>query len=296
MEIDGLSVSEAITKVFTDASKVNPWSYSKESPRIPELVFQDDLLQEGKAPVSISFGLNHNDYPAFDTASMIARLCLENGVDLLECSEKRYIFGPASYQPAVPNEAIERGKEAGLELQVDWIDKEQARYLAYVVNKGSNPVSLVLPGDGSSNGRRTPTVVWSVLPADDSDATHPSPFCVDRFESGCGNMNGLSPDEIVDLRPGEQVEVGSWGGRIWELSSGEVSGEFRARLYYRNDPNHPMNHFDLIAADVSKEAVKDVRQTLDCLLISNEITFTARAWKEEWRKQREAFEAKKNAN
>jgi hypothetical protein len=70
-------------------------------------------------------------------------------------------------------------------------------FTAHLVNKGKKPVTVVLPGDGSEVGWRTPVVRWG------------------KEERGtirrCGNINRLKPDEVVELAPGERVKLG-WVG------------------------------------------------------------------------------------
>ena len=45
---------------------------------------------------------------------------------------------------------------------------------ATIINQGKKPVTLVLPGDGSESGWRTPVVGWSVVSAAEPRQTHPA--------------------------------------------------------------------------------------------------------------------------
>src|SRR5262245_110834 len=68
---------------------------------------------------------------------------------------------------------------------------------AHRVNKGKKPVTVVLPGDGSDVGWRTPVVRWG------------------KEERGtirrCGNINRLKPEEVIELLPGQRVKL-DWIG------------------------------------------------------------------------------------
>lgn len=101
-----------------------------------------------------------------------------------------------------------------------------------LVNRGKDPVTIVVPGDGSSCAWRTPRVGWSILPAA-SSALHPdeTPLCT---TPRCGNINALKSDEIRDLAPDASCELGEWiglGGLRLE------PGEYRVRFYYENVPS-----------------------------------------------------------
>jgi hypothetical protein len=93
---------------------------------------------------------------------------------------------------------------------------ESPEWRAFLVNDGSAPVTVVLPGDGSNCGWRTPVVRWR---SGDDPA---DPLLVG---GRCGNINSLRPEEVIDLAPGQRVELTEWmhwptpGGvrthRIW---------------------------------------------------------------------------------
>ena len=79
-------------------------------------------------------------------------------------------------------------------------------YRAALRNGGDEPLTLVLPGDGSSAGWRTPLLRWYQRDGDSVSELaqrHPT----------CGNINALAADEVVTLAPGDEVELGDWLGR-----------------------------------------------------------------------------------
>ena len=98
-----------------------------------------------------------------------------------------------------------------------------------VTNVDDEPIRLVAPGDGSSVGWRTPTLGWSVLPADST-----APRADTEADAGlirCGNINAIREDELLELDAGESVEFDSW------LSPPNLDvGTFRVAVHYLNDP------------------------------------------------------------
>ncbi len=85
--------------------------------------------------------------------------------------------------------------ELAIELQADTpvIRRgEIPRLTAHLVNRGAQPMKVVLPGDGSSCGWRTPVIRWA------------PPMQVD---GRCGNINALKAAEVITVGPGERVEL-----------------------------------------------------------------------------------------
>jgi hypothetical protein len=73
-----------------------------------------------------------------------------------------------------------------------------ARFMAFFVNDGSDPVPVVLPGDGSEYGMRSPVVRWQP-----------------EWAGGrTGNFDSLRADEVRTLAPGERVEIKCHGGPV----------------------------------------------------------------------------------
>jgi hypothetical protein len=86
-----------------------------------------------------------------------------------------------------------------------------------LTNKDSVPVTVVLPGDGSDCGWRTPILTWT--PAVKMDRT-------------CGNINALRAREIVTLLPGKSVSLGEWIAP----PAPTRPGKHRFTLTYENKP------------------------------------------------------------
>lgn len=104
---------------------------------------------------------------------------------------------------------------------------------ATLTNKEDKVVNLVLPGDGSQSGSRTPIIKWSVVKlAEDMQASSSADFHL-RTGPRCGNMNALEENELVQLLPEQSRSLGSWIG-VPQLP--EEVGKYSVRLSYKNDP------------------------------------------------------------
>jgi hypothetical protein len=97
------------------------------------------------------------------------------------------------------------------------------RFTLALKNNGRSAVRLVLPGDGSEVGWRTPVLAWAAT----SGGKPVAPVNRGR----CGNMNRIERSEIFTLAPGASREIPEW------VPSPEFpSGTYDLRLTYRNDP------------------------------------------------------------
>lgn len=137
---------------------------------------------------------------------------------------------------------------------------------ARLVNDSSAPVRLVRPGDGSTSGWRTPVIGWSVISSSDQSATHPQ-FPPIAAAPRSGNINSLTRDNLLTLRPGGSEVLGDWIG----APRFPRAGSYRVVLYYRNDPQMPWKGLPLGQHD--PEAMRQIRQTASCSLVSNELVF-----------------------
>jgi hypothetical protein len=88
-----------------------------------------------------------------------------------------------------------------------------------LVNRGTQDVVLVEPGDGSLDGWRTPIIEWS---RDFEDRSR-----------RCGNVGSLQPDEVFTLKPGEARQL---RGSV-RLPQPRVPGSYRIALRYTNRPD-----------------------------------------------------------
>jgi hypothetical protein len=169
---------------------------------------------------------------------------------------------------------VQKGKDAkrgsprpGLVMRID-AEKtkirsgKDLRIKVTLVNQGTDPVMLVLPGDGSNCGWRTPIVGWSVLA--DPKAKHPerAPLDTNRF---CGNINRLKPDEVFTLQPKQSKHIDGWLG----LPPLARPGTYRLVFYYTNEPGRAWRGIPLGRHD--EKTMKKVKTSLPCAMRSNEL-------------------------
>jgi len=142
---------------------------------------------------------------------------------------------------------------------------EQPKLTITLTNNQRTPITLVLPGDGSDCGWRTPIVGWSVIQVKDgAAATHPVDPPLDRGLR-CGNINSLKKDEVFSIETGKSKELSGWVGGPSIAGPGTYSLVF----YYHNDPGRQWVGIPLGRHD--PEAMKQVMNSFKCALMSNEL-------------------------
>ncbi len=118
------------------------------------------------------------------------------------------------------------GRQVELELERGDDESGRPRFVASLINRGTLPVLIVQPGDGSRVGWRTPHLRWEVRDAATNEL-------VEEPGGGrCGNMNTIALEKMVTLAPGERCELHDWFGPP-HLPAG---GTYRITLRYDNDP------------------------------------------------------------
>jgi hypothetical protein len=155
-------------------------------------------------------------------------------------------------------------KEASLTLG------QQPQITATLTNKGNAPVTLVLPGDGSESGWRTPLVGFSSIKLDKDKPRHPATVPLYRG-ARCGNVNALKSNEVFTLAPGKSQDLTDWIGS----PSLPEPGSYSVVFYYANDPGLKWQGLPLGKHD--PDALKRVEQSHKCLLLSNELRLTVKA-------------------
>jgi hypothetical protein len=138
-----------------------------------------------------------------------------------------------------------------------------------IVNRGTKPVTLVQPGDGSGSHWRTPRVGWSVLKVG-AAGRHPDTVVPMTERSRCGLYGPVQAKEVFTLAPGKSVALED----RWSSPEFPGPGIYRVVFYYENDPacRGTWNHDD-------EALLRQVRGSFPCLLKSNELTLTVRAKK-----------------
>jgi hypothetical protein len=130
---------------------------------------------------------------------------------------------------------------------------QERAFVAHLVNKGGKPITVVLPGDGSECGRRTPMVRWNP---------------VMKTDGRCKLMNPLTPADVIELAPGQRVKLGWLGWPTFsEVGVHKVSLELEhvptMEFHYGGDP----------------AALKKARETTPFKITSNvvEVRFRAKS-------------------
>jgi len=121
----------------------------------------------------------------------------------------------------------------------------------FVVNRGDTKVLLVEPGDGSTEGWRTPTIEWShgvAIPG-----------------GRCGNVNALKPKELFMLEPGESRRLSGW----IHSPHFTVPGRFQVSVRYVNNPDHKWSGIPLGMHNAW--AMRQVRRSTQVSAVSNTV-------------------------
>lgn len=129
-------------------------------------------------------------------------------------------------------------------------------FVLELTNRGSTPLRLVTPGDGSESGWRTPVVTWSATANGKPASATPL--------ARCGLMNPIEKDEIFTLAPGASREIREW---LPPLSL--PAGTYAIRLTYRNDPS-------LVTSrdDANEEVRQLLARTSTCEVTTNAVEVT----------------------
>jgi hypothetical protein len=161
--------------------------------------------------------------------------------------------GPKPPKPVLALELEARKTKMGAE--------ERVAFTITLVNRSKNAVTLVEPGDGSECGWRTPRVWWSVV-----EVTRPGTPLRGQGGGRCGNINGLKPQEVFTLRPGEAKRLSDWVCAPALTSP----GTYRVAMFYENVP--ALRWKGLGVHDAA--TLIRVQNSFPCLLKSNEVTIT----------------------
>jgi hypothetical protein len=126
---------------------------------------------------------------------------------------------------------------------------------ADLVNDGAQPVTIVLPGDGSFDGWRTPILRW-----------HPPFHSLGR---DCGNINPLEPSEVVTLAAGQRLPL-PWIDQPRCMTVGTHA----LTLQFENSPALVWDGLPLGTHDTV--TMTKVRHTAPFKIVSNEVRIEVR--------------------
>lgn len=194
--------------------------------------------------------------------AVLGALALTNGGALSQENKLRVAPTAEKQQVAVPHLVLH------LRAKKPVVTPQEAGFclVASIANRGTTPVTLIQPGDGSDVAWRTPIVGYSVINASDTKAKHPMPL-IQCFR--CGNMNGGIG--TIKLAPGKQEEVRmlpGFDGGLWLRLS--FPGQYRIVFYYTNDP---VREFSYHPGGPSPSDPR-IKASTPCVLRSNEIVLT----------------------
>lgn len=149
---------------------------------------------------------------------------------------------------------------AGVQLTIEAAGTKKDRtFVGTIVNGGTTPVVLVMPGDGSEDGDRSPVLTWQAHTLAGKPA---KPVEM----GGCAWMNPIHESEVFTLAPGERKGLGDW------LGAPRVEpGRYVVRLTYDNRP-------ELVVPSRRGHGVDDsaalalIRRSTPCTVVSQPLT------------------------
>jgi hypothetical protein len=128
-------------------------------------------------------------------------------------------------------------------------------------NEGRNPVVLVMPGEGSDVGARTPVIDWEIRDKNGH-----------RLErdgaSFCGQRNELNSEAVFQLAPREERRFKS---EIPETFLYEKGHKYLVTFKYENRPGMKWPPPSMAWAPDDPDAVQRLANSTPCQLVSNTI-------------------------
>ncbi len=138
-------------------------------------------------------------------------------------------------------------------------DDPMGHFKATLVNEGKEALVLVMPGDGSDVGWRTPKISWEILAG--TKRTTPG--------GRCGNMNRITAADVFELAPAAKQDLGGWLG--WpELAPGAA----RVRLVYENDGD--IGSRSLALGEDDEVTIARIKASSRCKVTSNAVSFVVK--------------------
>jgi len=156
--------------------------------------------------------------------------------------------------PPAPSETsphdAPRGSTCGLRSTLGSLGQKDGveQYSLTLTNTSEQPVQLVLPGDGSQVGWRTPILTWTAKSGGKPIA--------ELAPARCGMMNAIEASEIFTLAPGASRTLVEWLG--WPRYA---PGTYDLEVRYRNDPSlgaHKASAAPDVAAKLASSGACDV--------------------------------------
>lgn len=272
---------KGIHEVFDRASEasllVRPYD---EAIEIPELVFKKSLREfmENKN-CSVDFGYRHGDTPQFSVREMLARLCVENQIEIISASPDRFEFGLRAL-PEVSNRThpfAEAAEARGLRLHIVECRNHINGIRIDMINEGAKAIEVGLPRAAYPGGPWNPLCLWSLIPVEKSGIfSHPYGICEDILGAGCSTGWTSLTGEVLRIEPGKSVDITNQIGLPDVVCAHKVDGLFRAKLYFLNYAETPFRGAESYLSESERaRIVSRLRRSLSCYLVSNEIQLEA---------------------
>jgi hypothetical protein len=163
---------------------------------------------------------------------------------------------PEEVEPPVPSPLATTCQGVSLVISSVTVHDHYVDARVALRNDSSQHVPLMLTGDGSSDGRRNPTLTFALSPKHIAE------------QAGCGNMNRLEASDFVFLAPGERREL-QWA----HAPTPSKSGTYTLRATYENDPKSDALGGRAVGPKMDRLLAR-VRKTVPCTLVSNTVSFT----------------------
>ncbi len=155
------------------------------------------------------------------TRSLVAVAILSAATTGLAQTEEPIMDVKAAFAKQVPAAAPDCGLRLRLTPPRRTVHAGQpVEVVATLLNESSQPVTLVMPGDGSIEAQRTPIVSWVLEPAVALPMRH------------CTTIGALRAGEVFTLPAGGAKDLGGWAN-LWPIPR---PGTFRATMTYTNAP------------------------------------------------------------
>jgi hypothetical protein len=128
-------------------------------------------------------------------------------------------------------------------------------------NEGRDPVMLVLPGEGSDVGARTPLIDWEIRDKDGHRIQRDGALF-------CGQRNELNSEAVFQLAPHEERRFKS---EIPETYPYEKGHKYLVTFKYENRPDMKWPPPSMAWAPDDPDAVQRLVNSTPCQLVSNTI-------------------------
>ncbi|MCP4438273.1 MAG: hypothetical protein GY810_04950 [Aureispira sp.] len=150
---------------------------------------------------------------------------------------------------------------------------ESGNYLinAQLLNNSTDSLLVVLPGEGSVSGWRTPIMGWSIINLD-SNEVHSDNFpSIPELTLLCANVNQVTEKDLTKIAPASSASL-SWIDfhRVFDVKTLNKVGTYSIKLYYKNTPDLDWEKIGYLSY-TEEAAIRIKNETQEFMISSNEI-------------------------